>query len=91
MLTGAVLAVLVFTGVEALLSGGSAGQQGANAVGQPAAPAATPTRVLPPPPQVQRVDHAQPFGWSDAGQLVIDYYNGMNDVSSWPPESEMSR
>ncbi|HEX5347342.1 MAG TPA: serine/threonine-protein kinase [Pseudonocardiaceae bacterium] len=82
LLTGAVLAVLVFTGVEALLSGGSAGQQGANAVGQPAAPAATPTRVLPPPPQVQRVDHAQPIGWSDAGQLVIDYYNGMNDVST---------
>jgi eukaryotic-like serine/threonine-protein kinase len=72
----------VFTGVEALLSGGSAGQQGANAVGQPAAPAATPTRVLPPPPQGQRVDHAQPIGWSDAGQLVIDYYNGMNDVST---------
>jgi len=82
LLTGAVLAVLVFTGVEALLSGGSAGQQGTHAVGQAAAPAATPTRVLPPPPQVQRVDHAQPIGWSDAGQLVIDYYNGMNDVST---------
>ncbi|MGH3574806.1 MAG: serine/threonine-protein kinase [Pseudonocardiaceae bacterium] len=82
LLTGAVLAVLVFTGVEALLSGGLAGQQGTNAGGQPAAPAATPTRVLPPPPQVQRVDHAQPIGWSDAGQLVIDYYNGMNDVST---------
>jgi serine/threonine protein kinase len=82
LLTGAVLAVLVFTGVEALLSGGSAGQQGAYAGGQPAAPAATPTRVLPSPQQVQGVDHAQPIGWSDAGQLVIDYYNGMNDVST---------
>jgi hypothetical protein len=79
LLTGAVLAVLVFTGVEALLSGGSAGQQGAHAAGQPAA---TPTPVLPPAPQVQRVDHAQPIGWSDAGQLVINYYNGMNDVST---------
>jgi serine/threonine protein kinase len=82
LLTGAVLAVLVFTGIEALLSGGSAGQQGAHAVGQAAAPAATPTPVLPSPSQVQRVDHAQPIGWSDAGQLVINYYNGMNDVST---------
>jgi hypothetical protein len=82
LLTGAVLAVLVFTGVEALLSGGSAGQQGAHAVGQAAAPAATPAPVLPAPPQVQRVDHAQSIGWSDAGQLVINYYNGMNDVST---------
>jgi serine/threonine protein kinase len=82
LLTGAVLAVLVFTGVEALLSGGSAGQPGAHAAGQAAAPAATPTPVLPPAPQVQRVDHAQPIGWSDAGQLVINYYNGMNDVST---------
>ncbi|MGB9280972.1 MAG: serine/threonine-protein kinase [Pseudonocardiaceae bacterium] len=82
LLTAAVLAVLVFTGVEALLSEGSSGQQGAHPVGHAAAPAATPSPVLPPPPQVQRVDHAQPIGWSDAGQLVIDYYNGMNDVST---------
>jgi hypothetical protein len=82
LLTGAALAVLVFTGVEALLSGGSAGQQGTHAVGPGAAPAATPIPVLPSPPQVQRVDHAQPIGWSDAGQLVINYYNGMNDVST---------
>ncbi len=81
VLTGAVLAVLVFAGVGTLLSGGSVGQQGTHVVGQAAAPAATPTPVLP-PPQVQRVDHAQPIGWSDAGQLVINYYNGMNDVST---------
>ncbi|MFN2478492.1 MAG: serine/threonine-protein kinase [Pseudonocardiaceae bacterium] len=81
VLTGAVLAVLVFTGVGALLSEGSSAHQGAHPVGQAAAPAATPTPFLPPPPQVERVDHAQPIGWSDAGQLVINYYNGMNDVS----------
>ena len=34
LLTGAVLAVLVFTGVGALLSEGSSGQQGAQPVGQ---------------------------------------------------------
>ncbi|PZS37732.1 MAG: serine/threonine protein kinase, partial [Pseudonocardiales bacterium] len=82
VLTGVVLAVLVFTGVDALLSGGSSGQQGAHSVGQAAAPAATPTPVLPPPPQVERVDHAQPIEWKNAGQLVIDYYNGMNDLST---------
>jgi hypothetical protein len=68
-------------GVAARLSAGSSGQQGAHPVGQAAAPAAAPTPVLPPPPQVQRVDHSQPIGWSDAGQLVINYYNGLNDVS----------
>ncbi|MDT7594958.1 MAG: eukaryotic-like serine/threonine-protein kinase [Pseudonocardiales bacterium] len=82
LLTGAVLAVLVFTGIEALLSGGSAGQQGAHAAGQAAAPAAPQISVLPSPPQVQRVDHVQPIGWSDAGRLVINYYNGTNDVST---------
>jgi hypothetical protein len=36
------------------------------------------------PPQVQRVDHAQSIAWRDAGQLVIDYYNGMdNPTSAW--------
>jgi hypothetical protein len=33
---------------------------------------------------VERVDHSQPIGWSDAGQLVIDYYNGLDDApSAW--------
>jgi hypothetical protein len=82
VLAGAVLAVLVFTGVGALLSGGPSGQQGTHPVGQAAAPAATPTPALPSPPQVERVDHSQPIGWSDAGQLVINYYNGVNDVST---------
>ncbi|MGH3779375.1 MAG: serine/threonine-protein kinase, partial [Pseudonocardiaceae bacterium] len=80
-LAGAVLMVLAFVGVEALLPAGPSGQQGAHPVGQAAAPAATPTPVLPPPPQFERVDHSQPIGWSDAGQLVINYYNGLNDVS----------
>jgi hypothetical protein len=35
-----------------------------------------------PPAQMERVDHAQPIGWSDAGQLVIDYYNGLSNASS---------
>jgi serine/threonine protein kinase len=82
VLAGAVLAVLVFTGVGAQLSGGSSGQQGAHPVGQPAPPAATLTPVLPSPPQLERVGHSQPIGWSDAGQLVIDYYNGITDVST---------
>jgi hypothetical protein len=28
------------------------------------------------------VGHAQPIGWSDAGQLVINYYNGLDNPSS---------
>jgi eukaryotic-like serine/threonine-protein kinase len=87
VLAGAVLAMLAFAGVGVLLSQGSSGGQGAHSVGQAAtsvpasAPAPTPA-VVPPPPQVERVDHSQPIGWSDAGQLVIDYYNGLNNPSS---------
>ncbi|MBV9162009.1 MAG: serine/threonine protein kinase [Pseudonocardiales bacterium] len=91
VLAGAVLAVLAFAGGGVLLSEGSSRQQGAHSVGQattsvPAAkpePAPAPApAVIPPPPQVERVDHSQPIGWSDAGQLVIDYYNGLNNLSS---------
>jgi hypothetical protein len=33
---------------------------------------------------VQRVDHSQPIAWSEAGQLVIDYYNGLDNApSAW--------
>ena len=28
------------------------------------------------------MDHAQPIAWRDAGQLVIDYYNGLDNASS---------
>jgi hypothetical protein len=31
---------------------------------------------------VEHVDHVQPIAWSDAGQLVIDYYNGLDNGSS---------
>lgn len=91
VLVGAVLAVLAFAGIGALLSKGSSGEQGARSVGQAATsvPAAKPApapapAVISPPPQVERVDHSQPIGWSDAGQLVIDYYNGLNNApSAW--------
>jgi serine/threonine protein kinase len=82
VLAGAVLAVLVFAGVGALLSESSSGQQGAQPVGQAAPPAATPIPVLPQPSQVERMGHSQPIGWSDAGHLVINYYNGMSDLSA---------
>ncbi len=86
-LAGVVLAVLAFTGVRALLSEGSPGEHGAHSVGQaatspPPAVLAPAPAVISPPPQVERVDHAQPIGWSDAGQLVIDYYNGLGNASS---------
>jgi eukaryotic-like serine/threonine-protein kinase len=83
-LVGAVLAVLAFAGVGALLSKGSPGEQSARSVGQAAtsAPPAVPAPAVIPPPQMERVDHAQPIGWSDAGQLVIDYYNGLSNASS---------
>ncbi|MGH3773851.1 MAG: serine/threonine-protein kinase [Pseudonocardiaceae bacterium] len=89
VLVGAILAVLAFTGAGVLLSKGSSGAPSARSAGPAATsvPAAAPARtpapaVTSPPPQVQRVDHAQPIGWSDAGQLVIDYYNGLDNVSS---------
>jgi hypothetical protein len=88
-LVGATLVVLACVVVGVLLSGGSTGEQGAHLAGPAAAlvPAATPTpgpAVVLAPPQVQRVDHAQSIAWRDAGQLVIDYYNGMdNPTSAW--------
>jgi eukaryotic-like serine/threonine-protein kinase len=88
VLAGALLGVLVFAGAGMLLSGGSSGQRAAPPAGQaatpePSAPPTTgPAVVLPPP--IQRVDHSQPIAWSDAGQLVIDYYNGLdNPASAW--------
>jgi eukaryotic-like serine/threonine-protein kinase len=86
VLVGAVLAVLAFAGVGTLLSENSSKEHGARTVGpaatsMPAAKPAPAPAVISPPPQVQRVDHSQPIGWSDAGQLVIDYYNGLNNAS----------
>jgi hypothetical protein len=35
------------------------------------------------PPQVQPVDHSPgSIAWRDAGQLVIDYYNGLSNPST---------
>lgn len=83
-LAGAALVVVGFLGVGELLPKGSSGQQSPPPVGPAAAPSATPTPVIPPPPQVERMGHFQPIGWSDAGQLVIDYYNELNDVpAAW--------
>lgn len=81
----AVLAVLAFAGVGMLLSKGLSEEHSVRSTGPAAisAPAATPApAATSPPPQVERVDHAQAIGWSDAGQLVIDYYNGLNSASS---------
>jgi hypothetical protein len=45
-------------------------------------PVPAPSVAPPQQQQVERVDHAQPIGWHDAGQLVIDYYNGLDNASS---------
>jgi eukaryotic-like serine/threonine-protein kinase len=85
MLVGAVVALLAFAGGGVLLSRGSSGDQIVQSSRVPAGPApvvvpTSPTKT--PPPQVEQVDHVQPIAWSDAGQLVIDYYNGLNDLST---------
>jgi serine/threonine protein kinase len=85
----AVLVLLAFAGVGTLLSRGSAGEQGVHSAGPviAAAPPTAPAPSVAPPSQrtqVQRVDHAQPIAWRDAGQLVIDYYNGLDNApSAW--------
>ncbi len=89
VLVGAALALLAFAGGGVLLTRGLTGEQAAYSAGPgaswaPSAIAAPP--VTPSPqPQMQRVDNAQPIAWRDAGLLVIDYYNGLDNVSSaWP-------
>jgi eukaryotic-like serine/threonine-protein kinase len=85
----AVLVLVAFAGVGTLLSRGFSGQQALPATrpGATAAPSvvqAPSAAPLSPQPQVQRVDNAQPIAWHDAGQLVIDYYNGLDDpASAW--------
>ncbi len=82
---GAVLAVLALAGTGVLLSGGSS-EQRVPSGSQPATsgPAAVPApAVTSAPPQVQPMDHSQgSIAWRDAGQLVIDYYNGLDNLSS---------
>jgi hypothetical protein len=96
VLVGAVLALLAFAGGGVLLTRGLAGGQAAQSagLGPTSAPAAMPAPpVTPSPqPQMQRVDHAQPIARSDAGQLVIDYYNGLDKLpTAWqllPPTAQ---
>jgi serine/threonine protein kinase len=83
----ALLVLLAFAGVGTLLSRGSSGEQalpasGPGASGSPSTVPAPPVAPPSPQPQVQRVDNAQPIAWHDAGQLVIDYYNGLDDLAS---------
>jgi serine/threonine protein kinase len=85
VLVAAVLAVLAFAGGGVLLSRGSSKVQAAPASGAGVGsrpPAVPPSAELSAPPQVQRVDHAQPIAWRDAGQLVINYYNGLENLTS---------
>ncbi|MGH3694378.1 MAG: protein kinase domain-containing protein [Pseudonocardiaceae bacterium] len=90
VLIGVVLALVALAGGGVLLSRESSGEQAARSGGTglasaPAVVPAAPAAPRMPQPQVERVDHAQSIAWRDAGQLVIDYYNGLDDVSSaWP-------
>jgi eukaryotic-like serine/threonine-protein kinase len=101
-LVGAILAVLALAGVGAMLMGGSSGEQGTFPAGQAAAPLPAPPSAsplvnppvaIPVPPQVRPVDHSQgPIAWRDAGQLVIDYYNGLDNLSAaWQMLSPAAR
>lgn len=84
VLVGAVLALLVVLAGGVLLSvHGLSGQQSPRAAGPAVAPSPAvrpPAPQSAPPPQVERVDHA--IAWSDAGQRVIDYYNGLDTLST---------
>jgi hypothetical protein len=80
--------LLAFAGSGVLLTRGFTGEQAAQSagLGSTSAPAAMPAPpVTPAPqPQMQRVDHLQPIAWSNAGQLVIDYYNGLDKLpTAW--------
>ncbi|MGH3830520.1 MAG: protein kinase domain-containing protein [Pseudonocardiaceae bacterium] len=85
VLVGAVLAVLTFTGVGALVSARSSAEHAVLSSGPAATSAPAPAPAAPSaPPRVERVDNSQAIAWSDAGQLVIDYYNGLdNPASAW--------
>ncbi|MDQ4031479.1 MAG: protein kinase [Actinomycetota bacterium] len=98
VLVGVVLAVLVVAGVGTLATAGSSGERGTPSANQeatsvPAAPPVNPLGVLPAPPQVQPVDHSQgSIAWRDAGQLVIDYYNGLHNLpAAWQMLSPTAR
>jgi serine/threonine protein kinase len=96
VLAAAVVVVLAVIGVAGLVYGNSSGGQAAPATSTPAAPApaggpaatttapAPPPATPPPPPATQPVRSEGSIEYSDAGQLVIDYYNGLSDpASAW--------
>lgn len=96
VLVAAVVVVLVVIGVAGLVYGNSSGGQAAPATSTSAAPApgagpvSTPAPAPPPaapsspPPATQPVRSEGSIEWRDAGQLVIDYYNGLSDpASAW--------
>ncbi len=94
LLVGAILAVLALagSGVLLLLSGGSSEQQSVAPQSPPATsvPAAAPP-ATPTPSQVQPVSQGS-IGYSEAGWLVINYYNGLKDLqSAWKLLSPTAR
>ncbi|HEX8761265.1 MAG TPA: serine/threonine-protein kinase [Pseudonocardiaceae bacterium] len=98
VLVGIVLTVLALAGVGTLVTAGASGERGTpsakqEATSAPAAPPVSPLGVLPAPLQVQPVDHSQgSIAWRDAGQLVIDYYNGLNNLpAAWQMLSRTAR
>lgn len=104
VLAGTILAVLTLAGAGTMLTGGSSADQGipptgpAAAAPAPATPESQPTvgppaAAIPVPPQVRPVDHSQgSIAWRDAGQLVIDYYNGLDDLpTAWQMLSPAAR
>lgn len=81
VLVAAIVALLAIAGGGVLLSPGAL--KDAEPPGVGSAPVLVPSAPeSPAPPQVEPVDHTQSIAWSDAGQLVIDYYNGLDNVSS---------
>jgi serine/threonine protein kinase len=88
-LAAAVVVLLAVAGLGTLLSQGSPSEQAVHSAGPgvTVAPSSVPAPSVAPlrsQPQVERVDHAQPIAWRDAGQLVIDYYNGLDNApSAW--------
>ena len=97
VLAGVLLAVLTLAGVGGLLLGNISGNQSEPRASAPSTPPASspepaapppppppPTQTVPPPPPpTQTVPPSEgTIEYSAAGQLVIDYYNGLDDLSS---------
>ncbi|MGH3940094.1 MAG: protein kinase domain-containing protein [Pseudonocardiaceae bacterium] len=96
LLAGAVLMVIVAVGIGGLVLDGSSQEQAGPSASAPApapspppssspepAPSTSPRAVeSTPPPAPQAEVSGEPIGFSAAGQLVIDYYNGLDAPSS---------